>query len=85
MNLASVQKWGNSMALRIPSATLKAWGVSEGDSVELTLQDDALVVRPRRKRYTLDELLAKCDKKNMAPTAQDRLWLNSPPVGKEVL
>lgn len=85
MSLASVQKWGNSMALRIPSATIKAWGVREGDSIELTVQDDTLLAKPKRKRYTLDELLAKCDKKNMAPTEEDRLWLDSPPMGKEIL
>ena len=85
MSLASVQKWGNSIALRIPSATVKAWGVREGDSVELTVQDDALVAKPRRKRYTLDELLARCNKKNMALSDEDRNWLNAPPRGKEAM
>jgi hypothetical protein len=36
-----------------------------------------------KPRYTLDELLAKCDPE--APLAdEDRLWLNLPPVGQEL-
>ena len=83
MSNAKVQKWGNSMALRIPAATMRAWGISEGQSVALKIERGALVARPAQPRYTLDELLAKCTPKNMALTNEDRAWLNAPAVGKE--
>ena len=44
-----------------------------------------LVVKPQlRPRYTLDELLAECDAS--APVSdEDRAWLDSGPVGNELL
>ena len=54
-------KWGNSLALRVPSAFAKDIGASEGKSAEMTVEDGALVVkvaksRPRR-RYRLEYLI----------------------------
>jgi antitoxin MazE len=33
-----VSKWGNSLGVRIPAATVKAMGLMEGDEVEITIQ-----------------------------------------------
>ncbi|GEO39454.1 hypothetical protein SAE02_36020 [Skermanella aerolata] len=38
----------------------------------------------KRRRYTLDELIAKCDPTAPAPEI-DRLWTEGEPVGDEVL
>jgi antitoxin ChpS len=38
----------------------------------------------RRRRHTLDELLAKCDTTVPAPEI-DRLWMEGEPVGGEVI
>ena len=44
------------------------------------------VVELRQKPcYTLAELLSQCTDENMALTADDRAWLDLPPVGKELL
>lgn len=85
MSVATIQRWGNSNALRIPAATMKAWGMKEGESVELHVEGNQLVAQPARKRYSLDELLAQCTPANMARTDDDRAWLGDAPVGKEVL
>ena len=43
------------------------------------------LMQPRRKpRYTLEELLAKCDFSQPMPP-EDREWLDAPPVGRELL
>jgi len=39
---------------------------------------------PRRGRYSLAELMAECDP-NAELTAEDRAWLDAPPVGREAL
>ena len=44
-------KWGNSLALRVPST--KELGASEGKRAEMTVEDGALVVKvakPRKRR-----------------------------------
>ena len=32
-----VAKWGNSLAVRLPSAVVKALGLKEGDEIEITV------------------------------------------------
>lgn len=60
-----VQKWGNSLGLRIPRAFAAEAKVAEGSSVELSVENGALLVRPVRRRYALDELLARVTKRNV--------------------
>lgn len=56
----SVQRWGNSLALRIPRTYAAETRISEGSEVELTLRSGALVVRPVvRKRHALADLLKR--------------------------
>jgi antitoxin MazE len=58
--ISSVAKWGNSLALRIPSAFAREIGVGEGVSVDISVADGALVVRPTAEAhiYDLDALLS---------------------------
>jgi antitoxin MazE len=54
----AVQKWGNSLALRIPRAYAAETRMAEGSEVDLSLKAGALVVRPvRRKRHSLADLV----------------------------
>ena len=82
MSQTKIQKWGHSMALRIPATTVRSWGVGEGQAVSLNIEDGALVVRPAQKRYSLDELLSQCDF-TQPMSAEDREWMDAPPVGLE--
>lgn len=54
-----VARWGNSLAVRAPKEIARAAGLTEGASVEMTVEDEAIVIRvPRaRPRYRLDALL----------------------------
>lgn len=63
--LANVSKWGNSFALRIPSAIAKTLRLHEGDRVQLAIENGTLVVRPEVKAYTLDTLLAGVTPENL--------------------
>ncbi len=82
MTDTKVQKWGNSMALRIPATTLRAWGITEGQSVALSVKDGTLVARPAQKRYTLAALMAQCDL-SQPVSADAREWIEAAPVGLE--
>jgi antitoxin MazE len=54
-------RWGNSLALRVPSAFAKEIGASAGKRAEMTVEDGALVVKVaaprRRRRYRLEDLI----------------------------
>ncbi|MBP8252600.1 MAG: AbrB/MazE/SpoVT family DNA-binding domain-containing protein [Herpetosiphon sp.] len=55
----SIQKWGNSLAIRIPKAFADALGISDNGMVNLTMADGKLTIAPIQKpQFTLDSLLA---------------------------
>ena len=56
---AIVKKWGNSLALRLPQSLAANLHLEDGSTVSLSVENHALVVRPARKRYRLDDLLAQ--------------------------
>jgi antitoxin MazE len=59
-----VQKWGNSLAVRIPSAFAKEIGLCPNTEVELRLENDKLVIIPN-KRKQLEELLKQITPENV--------------------
>jgi antitoxin MazE len=72
-----VQKWGNSLGIRIPSALAKQIGLTEGTQVDLEIVLDSLVIR--RKQQALEELLAKVTPDNLHREVE-----TSGPEGNEV-
>lgn len=61
-----VQKWGNSLALRIPKPFAEEAAVKEGEVVDLSLEEGRLVVAPVTSgRYRLKLLLKKVTKTNL--------------------
>ena len=54
-----VQKWGNSLGVRIPRGLAEEIGLGAGAEVSLAAKDGALVVKPTlAHRLHLDDLLA---------------------------
>ncbi len=61
-----VQKWGNSLALRIPKSFANEVGLQKETSVEVSLADGKLIITPVTKpKLTLRQLLAKVTKENL--------------------
>ncbi|NRG30830.1 AbrB/MazE/SpoVT family DNA-binding domain-containing protein [Bacillus circulans] len=58
-HMTTLQKWGNSLAVRIPTHLAKNIGVDNGSEIELQLCDDGIMIRPAKTKPTLDDLLAK--------------------------
>jgi antitoxin MazE len=64
--LAKVQKWGNSLALRIPKAFARDAQLENDSLVEITFVEGRIIVTPvKAPTWTLDELLAGITKKNI--------------------
>ena len=61
-----VQKWGNSLGLRIPKSFAEQAGVEAGSEVDLSVEAGELIVRPRRvPKYDLKDLLRSVTAKNI--------------------
>ena len=62
---ASVQKWGNSLAIRISKPLAQNLGIKEGSEVTITSEHGWLVVKPAAPTYKLDDLLRRITPKNL--------------------
>ena len=78
----SVQKWGNSAAVRLPTELLGLLKVALGDKLTVQLQPDGVLLKPKRPEYSLDELVAQCDTKAAEPKDM-AAWNKLTPVGRE--
>ena len=59
-----VSRWGNSLGLRLPKAVARAAQLNEGDTVEVSVENRTIVVKPSQRRYTLDELVSRVTSRN---------------------
>jgi antitoxin MazE len=57
-----VQKWGNSLGIRIPSLYVKQFDLKGGSSVEIFEDNGKLVILP--KKNTLEALLSQVKEDN---------------------
>ena len=59
-----IAKWGNSLGLRLPKSVAREVHVDEGDTVEVSVDNGAIVIRPGRPRYSLDDLVDRITTRN---------------------
>jgi antitoxin ChpS len=79
--------------LAVPPALLSILQLQPGAKVGVAVESGRLIVEPRsRPRYSLDELLAQCNPEGRASkrstkqrSKQEREWLTSKPVGRELI
>lgn len=63
---ARIQKWGNSLALRIPKSFASEAGLKKETSIELSVSDGKLIITPLvESRVTLKQLLSKINNDNL--------------------
>lgn len=76
-----VQKWGNSLAVRIPSAFAADVKIEQDAEMDMTLERGEIVLRRIEfPEYRLDEMLAQINEENLhdeidaGPAIGDELW-----------
>lgn len=75
-----VQKWGNSLAVRIPKPLAEDADVKEGTVLNLVVSEGKVVATPvERKKLSLRQLLAKVTRKNLHAEVDF-----GPSVGREI-
>ena len=77
----TIQKWGNSLSVRIPKAIVAKAGLKEQDQLEIEVRDDEVVLLPRKEHeYSLKALLKGVNKRNLHKEVDF-----GRPVGQEML
>jgi antitoxin ChpS len=76
---------GGSVVVALPKPSLQELNLRPGSRVRVEVERGKVTLTPISKpRYSLDELLAKCDFKKRA-SREERAWQSAKPVGKEVI
>lgn len=60
-----VQKWGNSLGVRIPKSIIQKVNLQENSEVEIESKNGTIVISPVQKPYSLDELLNQITEENL--------------------
>jgi antitoxin MazE len=77
----TAQKWGNSLAIRVPKSIAQQAGLKVKDDLEIEVRKGALVLRPYLRRvYRLEDLLKRITRRNLHKELDF-----GPPVGREAL
>jgi len=77
---ATVKRWGNSAAVRIPASVMKAMHLDLDEVIEVREEAGRIVIEPvRQKTYDLDDLLKGITPKNLHGSVEF-----GTPQGKEV-
>lgn len=75
----TVQRWGNSKAVRLPKGVLEKAGLRENDRLEIRVEAGHLLLVPAKKHLTLRERAA-----GYTGDYRPREWDTGKPAGKEV-
>jgi antitoxin MazE len=76
-----IQKWGNSLGIRLPKALIESTAFSLGSEVEVEKKGSEIILKViKDKKPTLKEMLKGMTKANFEPLVD---W--GPPVGREII
>jgi antitoxin MazE len=67
----ALQKWGNSLALRIPAGFARQIRIRQGDPVKLSLGENKLMIQPAKPSFEAKSLIRKIKTKQ---THQETNW-----------
>ena len=78
--ITQISRWGNSLGLRLPKSIAREAQVDEGDTVDVSVRNGTIVIRPSRPTYSLQQLVAKItprnrhDESDWGAPAGDETW-----------
>ena len=61
---ATVQKWGNSLGIRIPKKVAEEFGIVNGSQMEIIVKEGQIILEPAKIELTLEELMAQITPEN---------------------
>ena len=77
---AKVQRWGNSLGIRIPSTILKSLNIKPNDMLNIKQEEDKIIVSVIKKnKISLSDRFKEYNDKNLA---KDFTWDEN--IGREI-
>jgi antitoxin ChpS len=85
VHTTNLRKVGGSVMLAVPPALLNVLSLRPGTKVGIAVERGRLVIEAqKRRRYTLDELLARCNPRARRSN-EEREWVGGKAVGEELV
>lgn len=84
MTSIAVRKSGGANIVSLPKAIVKTLGLHVGSKLDLTLEGNKIVLTPIKGKLCLEEILAGSPKDCFKIVEEDREWIDSQAVGKEI-
>ena len=84
---ATVQKWGNSQAIRLPKAILETASIKENEQVHILAERNQIIIKKLKKHREHIPLAERLKNWNSQPyelNDEDKAWLDLEPVGDEI-
>jgi len=84
MTEIAIRQSGGANIVSIPKAIVKTLGLNVGSKLDMSIEDNKIVLTPIEDESSLETLLAGSPKACFKVTAEDREWIDAKPVGKEI-
>ncbi len=84
MTQIAIRKSGGANIISIPKAILAMLDLHTGSRLELSIEDNRIVLTPVIKENTLEELLVGSPKENLALNDVDKEWIQTTSKGEEI-
>jgi antitoxin MazE len=84
MSRITVGKWGKNLAIRFPGEIAEAVGLTEGERVDIAIENDRIVIRRAVPRITVEEMFKGSKPGEWLDAYKDAFdW--GPDVGREII
>jgi len=83
MSQVAIRQSGGANIISLPKAILNSLNLHVGSSLELTLENNKIILTPVMEEPSLEALLAGSPKAALTLNEEDKQWLAMPSVGKE--
>ena len=83
MTAIAVRQSGGANIISIPKAIVKTLGLQVGSKLDLSIEDNKIILTPITEAR-LEDLLAGSPRECFKVTEEDREWIDAKPVGKEI-
>ena len=70
---AKIQKWGNSLGVRIPKNIINKIELEENSEVDIEAKDGTIIIFPKQKKKSLSSLLSQITKSNLHKADEDEV------------
>lgn len=85
MTSISVRQSGGANIVSIPKTIVQMLGLSVGSKLDITVEENRIVLTPSPEDdVSLESLLKGSPKECFAVTEEDREWISAKPVGREI-